>query len=313
MKRVILGCVAAAAVSGCGGGTNPFNTDDGGTGGTDDGAITIPENLASDVESVAYDASAGTLVITGLSLDDTPFSASYQRRPALDRNGYLAYTAQDSSLDRHVTAYVREIEDGAFAVAVATGGQFSYFFSGTNYGRRGGYSAPTGDVNSGGIVSYAGTYVGLLNIAGDGGDLLPVTPGTPDDIRPEQVAEVTGDAFINADFTDNVVNGTIYNRQIEPLADGAAATDVQTLDLAPGTLEANGTFTGTVSITNNGAITPVGEYGGIFAGTDATSVAGSLTAEGHIENAPDIEEYGIFVLGQCGTAESSDVCNQPVP
>ncbi|MBO9441474.1 thymidylate synthase [Phaeobacter italicus] len=312
MKRAMLGLAATAMLSACGGGTNPFNTGDGTDGGTGSG-ITIPENLASDLDSVAYDPDAGTLVISGLSLDDTPFSATYRRRPALDREGYLAYTAQDSSLDRHVTAYVREIEDGAFAVAVATGGQFSYYFAGTHYGRRGNYSAPTEDVASGGIVSYAGTYVGLLNIAGDGGDLLPVATGTPAAVRPTQVAEVTGDAFINAGFRDNVVNGTIYNRQIQPLTDGAAAIDATTLNLAPTTIEANGTFAGDTSIEVNGTRTVVGEYGGIFAGTDATSVAGSVRVSEHLDGFNGEEEFGIFVLGQCGTASSSDVCNQPVP
>ncbi|KXF91734.1 hypothetical protein [Phaeobacter inhibens] len=312
MKRAMLGLAAATLLSACGGGTNPFDTDDSTDGGTTTDPI-VPEVLASDVDSVAYDAAAGTLVISGLSLDDTPFSASYRRRPALDRQGYEAYTAQDSSLDRHVTAYVREIEDGAFAVAVATGGQFSYYFAGTSYGRRGGYSAPTGDVASGGVVSYAGTYVGLMNIAGDGGDLLPVTPGTPSDIRPAQTAEVTGDAFVNADFGDNIVNGTIYNRQIEPTSAGAAPQTLLTLDLAPTDIAANGTFTGTASQVVNSTRTNVGTYGGIFAGTDATSVAGSVFAQNHVEGIDGIEEYGIFVLGQCGTADSSAVCDQPVP
>ncbi|MFS4580242.1 thymidylate synthase [Phaeobacter sp. C3_T13_0] len=312
MKRAMLGLAAVLLLSACGGGTNPFATDDTTDGDTTTDPI-VPEVLASDVDSVAYDADAGTLVITGLSLDDTPFSASYRRRPALDRDGYLAYTAQDSSLDRHVTAYVREIEDGAFAVAVGTGGQFSYYFAGTNYGRRGDYSAPTEDVASGGLVSYAGTYVGLLNVAGDGGDLLPVTPGTPGDIRPAQTAEVTGDAFINADFGDNVVNGTIYNRQIEPTSAGAVPETLLALDLAPTAIADNGTFTGIASQVANGTRTDVGTYGGIFAGTDATSVGGSIFAAEHIETIQGVEEYGIFVLGQCGTAESSDVCDQPVP
>ncbi|AFO91804.1 thymidylate synthase [Phaeobacter inhibens] len=312
MKRAMLGLAAATLLSACGGGTNPFDTDDGTDGGTTTDPI-VPEALASDVDSVAYDADAGTLVISGLSLDDTPFSASYRRRPALDRQGYQAYTAQDSSLDRHVTAYVREIENGAFAVVVATGGQFSYYFAGTNYGRTGGYSAPTEDVASGGVVSYAGTYVGLLNVGGDGGDLLPVTPGTPGDIRPAQTAETTGDAFINADFRDNIVNGTIYNRQIEPITDGGTPQTLLALDLAPTAIAENGTFTGTASQVTNGTRTNVGTYGGIFAGTDATSVGGSVFAADHIESIQGVEEYGIFVLGQCGTAESSDVCDQPVP
>jgi len=267
--------------------------------------IVVPAALASDVDSIRYDSATATLIIMGLGLDETPFEASYTRNAALDRAGYEAYTVQDSSLDRHSTAYVRQI-DGAYAVAVATGGQFSYYMAGTNFGRTNAYTAPTTDQPSGGIVSYAGTYVGLLNMGGSGGDLLPIAPGTPKEVRPKQAAEITGQVLINADFADNRINGTIYGRQVTD----DPGTAVETLRLAPTEITETGTFEGTTSVD----LTAVGQYGGIFSGTDAAAVAGSIHAANHIQAyGGDIEEYGIFVLGQCGGAHSDPLCNQPVP
>lgn len=300
--RTLGALCATLALAACGGG-NPFATTDGETGtGTE---TTIPDALASDVDSISYDATAKTLTITGLGLDDTPFTTNYTRKPSLDRGGYEAYTVQDSSLNRHVTAYVRQIE-GGYAVAVATGGQFSHYMAGTNYGRTGTFTAPTTDQPSGGIVSYMGTYVGLLNMAGDGGDLLPVAPGTAPDITPYQAAEVTGNVLINADFADNRVEGSIYNRSVTD----DPTTTVETLNLVATDISDTGTFDGTTTV----GTTTVGEYGGIFSGTDAASVAGSIHAGGHITAyGADIEEYGIFVLGQCGGANSDPACTQPVP
>ena len=287
--------------SACGGGHTPPST---GSGSTNDSLSNdVPTALASDLDGISYDSATETLIITGVGLDETPFSATYLRNAALDRVGYEAYTVQDSSLDRHSTAYVRQI-DGAYAVAVATGGQFAYYMAGTSFGRTDAYTAPTTDQPSGGIVSYAGTYVGLLNISGDGGDLLPVTPGTPGDVLPVQAAEITGLVLINADFADNRINGAIYDREVTD----DPATTVETLNLAPTDIAEGGTFEGVTSLGFN----PVGVYGGIFSGTDAAVVAGSIFAEDHI-GIQDIEEYGIFVLGQCGGAHSAPLCNQPVP
>ncbi|MFY0309489.1 thymidylate synthase [Leisingera sp. D0M16] len=264
--------------------------------------------MANDVESVAYDPDNQTLTVTGVGLDETPFTATYVRKPALDRGGYEAYTVQDNALTEHSTAYVREAE-GGFAAVVVTGGQFGTYQGGTTYGRTGGFDAP--DTSTpGGIVSYAGTYVGLLNIDGDGGDLLTPTSGTPSEILPGQSAEVTGDIFINADFTqDNEVKGRIYNRQITD----QPGTTVEDLDLWNATIDSNGAFAGEV----RQGVTTRGEYGGVFSGTDAAAVAGSVHATEHIgafsgNNVP-IEEYGVFVLGSCDGASPDPVCNQPDP
>lgn len=299
MKRIWLGIAAVATLSACSGG-NPF-ADDGDDIDVDTPTLTIPAELANDLEGVTYNAAAQTLTVRGISLDNTPIQAVYRRRPGLDRGGYQAYTTQDSSLQRHSTAYVKEL-DGVRAAVVATGGQFGYYFAGSAYGRTGAFDRP--DVSAPNmLVSYAGNYVGVRNVSGSGEDLLPVAPGTPPSILPNQLAEVTGAIFINADFADNVVNGVVYDRI--SVDSGEALND---LDLAPTAIETDGTFVGDVEQNGNGR----GTYGGIFGGTDASAVAGTLFAREH-NPGTDQEEYGVFVLAQCGTPTADPVCNQPVP
>lgn len=303
MKRLMLGIAAVAVVSACSGG-NPFVTDEGdGDGGTP-GQPTVPESIAGDMESFAYDPVAKTLTITGVTLDDTPFTAVYTRRPALDRPGYEAYSVQDGSLGRHTTAYVQEI-DGTRGVIAVSGGQFGHYFGGSSYERDGAFDPPDTTV-AGGLVHYAGNYVGLLNAPGDGGDLLPVDPSTPPEVRPGQAAEVTGSIFITADFSDLSVDGIIYDR-VAP--DSGMALD--DLELHPAEIASDGTFTGDV-MQDNGAIDR-GDYGGIFGGQDSSAVAGSLFVQDHVDGVPNIDEYGLFVLGQCGTPSADPVCTQPHP
>jgi hypothetical protein len=298
MKRFWLGCAAVFALSACSGG-NPFTED------TDtDATGTIPEAIAGDLEGITYDPVSQTLTVRGVSLDDTPFESTYRRRPALDRGGYEAYTAQDSSLDQHSTAYVRDI-NGTRAAVVVTGGQFENYFGGVVYGRASEFDPPDVTPTSG-QVSYAGNYVGLLNGPGDGGDLLPVAPGTPAEARPRQAGEVTGRVLINADFADNVVQGGIFQR-VYVDSPGVALSD---LALTPADIDpSTGTFTNTVTIN----LQSRGSYGGIFGGQNSEAIAGGLFVQDHIEGIENEEEYGIFVLNQCGTPGADQLCNQPVP
>lgn len=313
MKRFWLCGAALAVVSACGGG-NPWIEDGDGTGVTP--APTIPAELAGDLEGVTYDPVAQTLTVTGVALDPdtnetTETATTYRRRPGLDRNGYEAYTAQDGSLDRHTTAYVRDI-NGTRAAIVMTGGQFGHYFGGSTFSRSGTYSAPgfgptvPGQQNSG-SVTYLGTYVGLLNGAGDGGDLKPVTPGTTD-IRPVQAAEITGRVAINADFGQDMrVNGEVYDRVI---VDSPGIT-LENLELSPTALTTDGSFIGVTTQDSGSKV--VGDYGGVFGGTGATEVAGTLFVEDHITALDNEEEYGAFVLSKCGTANADPLCNQPNP
>lgn len=310
MNKITGAFVAALALSACSGG-NPFTDPDNGTPGDGDSTSTIPEAVSNNLSSVSYDPGNQTLRVTGIALDEAQLQdVAYTRKPALDRNGYEAYTVQDSSLDRHSTAYVKQLDEG-YAVVVSTGGQFAYYFAGVNYGGEN-FTAPTSDQQSGGIVSYAGKYVGFINRAGSGEDLLPVTPGTDPSVRPSQMAEVTGDVFINADFVQNQTNGIVYNRELPDAAliSSYSGVPLEDLELSPTTIDGNGTFSGNVTV----ALENRGTYGGQFSGSNAGVVAGGLHAEQHISGfADNIVEFGAFVMGQCGGAHSDPVCNQPVP
>lgn len=297
MKHLVAGAVMASLLAGCSDG-NPFITDD----STDTGSTIpsdVPDAIVSDLGSFTYDPVAQTLTITGLTLEADPINASYNRRPALDRAGYEAYTAQESSLDRHATAYVKEV-NGTRAVVVLTGPQFGSFFGGAAYTRDGGFNPPAVTATTG-LASYAGQYVGLLNGSGSGEDLIPVDPSVPVGLRPGQAAEVTGTILVNADFGDNSVNGRVTDRVFVD----APATTMEDLDLDPTTIEANGSFTGTVAQNSQTR----GTYGGVFGSTDAGVVAGALFAQNHISTVSDEQEYGIFVLVQCGQPGADPLCD----
>ena len=301
MNRTVCAVAAASIVAACGsgGGGNPFATE------TEADASIIPEAVSSGLQAITYDPAAQTLEVRGIALDNSPINATYTRKPALDRDGYEAYTTQSGSLRRHSTAYVREI-DGARATVVVTGGQFAYYFGGALYDRtQGAFDAPLATTPNAGQVTYAGSYIGLLNAPGSGEDLLPVAPGTASDPLPVQASEVTGDVLINADFADNQVNGLVYNRQAD-IYD--ISSDIP-LELVPTAIDpTNGTFSGEVTQNLQGR----GTYGGVFSGDDSSAVAGGLFVNDHVEAFQNEEEYGIFVLSKCGTPNEDPICNQPV-
>ena len=256
----------------------------------------VPEKVQGNVGSVTFVAGAPTITVQITSLDQGTFDAVHNRNPALNVPGYQAYTYQDDPLDRMFVAIVAESRDAAIqAATVMDGGQFTKFFGGTGVTQIGTYGADTG------LVSYAGTYAGLSNINAPGAELLPVPPGTDPAILPAQPTRVTGDVFINADFTDNTINGAITNRELTEY--GTAIPDIF---LIPGDIAADGTFEGSVEI---GAQTGVGNYAGVFGGTGATSVGGGVLLDGDfIPGVENEQEYGIFVLAQCGTPGDAPIC-----
>ena len=300
MKHIFLGLGLCLGLTACGG-EAPF----GQAGGDETGTSEIPAELANNLESFTFNPDTETLTIRGVDLEDGPFENVYRRRPGLDRGDYQAYTAQDGSLDRHSTAYVRDVRGTRAAVAV-TGGQFGYIFSGGAYSNTS-YSPATSaeSQDPSGLVSYAGNYVGMLNVTGSGEDLIPVANGTPEGIRPRQAAEVTGVILLNASFSDGTVNAGITDRVIVD----APTIEVDDLELAPTEIAEDGTFFGDVTVANQNR----GEYGGIFGGAGATEVAGIVHAEEHIGTLQNEEEYGVFVLAQCGTPDDDPICDQPVP
>lgn len=324
MKHFVAGLMAAALLGGCGGGSNPFEPDPVVEDGTDTDPdtvtattpVTVPAGLAGNVQDISFDAAAGTISVSGLSLDEVPVTATYRRRPGLDRPGYLAFTAQDDPLDRHFTAYVAQSNNSGAVRAGVIGspGPRNRAFSGGFFERDGGYTPPEVSETTG-LVSYAGNYVGVTN-GGDpaGGDLLPVPAGTPDELLVSQALTVTGQVFINADFADNNVEGNIFGRSIVE-----TGQDLPSLVLVSSQIAANGTFNGGVEYdlgdprSNSDSATPAGSYGGVFGGPNAEGVAGvvSLTEFDGVGNPLGFEnelERGIFVLDQCGAAVSAAIC-----
>jgi len=291
--RVWLGILACVGLTACGDG-NPF----GGTAGDEEVLQnTVPESIRSDLDSVTYNPAAETLTVRGIGLDNVPFAAVYTRKPGLDRGGYEAYTAQNDPLDRHATAFVKSV-NGSTGAITATGGQFTYYFRGGTY-NQGAFTRPAADA---GLVTYAGSYVGILNRSGDSGDLLPVAAGTEPSIIPRQAAETTGTIFLNVDFNDNRVNGKIFDRQI---AD--TGQNVDDVTLVPTDIAEDGSFQGEterleISTTGSASRQTTGDYAGVFGGTGGTEVAGSLYMEDHLnEDSTADEEQGLFVLSKCGT------------
>lgn len=315
LQRPLLSLALLGFLAACGG-SNPFTPiggeddpgDDGGTGGGGGTSPVVPEALSSNVNDVDYDGA--TLRIDMDGLDSTPDMVTFERYAKLDVPGYEAFIMQEDALDRMFVALAAESQDGATrAVAVADGGQFQRYFGGGYYERDGAFDRP--DIGTGpgaGQVSYAGNYAGVTNVNAPGADLIAPDPGTDPSLLPDQPARVTGDIFLNVNFSDNQVNGSIYNRVI---VDRSFTLD--DVILLPTTIATDGTFAGTVEgpAPDEGDVT--GNYGGIFGGTESSSVAGVvyLTAfEADFENE---QEHGVFVLTQCGLPGDAAICDQVAP
>lgn len=311
MYKNLLSACALTALCACGDG-NPFaSTGDAG----DDGAtveFAIPEEVAGTVSSFVYDADAETLTLTGLLRDGDEQTVTMRRRAGLDRGVYQAYTAQDDPLDEHTTVYVRELGNVSGAVAV-TGGQFTYYSGGTNFGRTGSYDpiVPS-EADDRGLVTYAGEYIGLSNLNGAETDLLPAPAIDPDggggsSVQPSQASVIEGRVLINVEFSTNQVAGEVYDRVIYPdptAVSSAGRTEIELGDiiLVPTTMADDGTFVGDVELPGNRQ--DIGGYSGNIGGPDSNVLAGSLYAEEHFGSDPNVggeEEYGIFVLGRCGS------------
>lgn len=278
----------------------------GGSLGDNDSVEGIPEELRKNVTAVSYNAATERLMLRMNGVDGGPQDLVYVRTPALDVDGYQAYTYQDDPLDRHFTALVAESHDGSVvAGAVADGGQFNRYFGGGFYQRSGNFDAPNTDS---GQVSYAGSYAGVTNQDGPGNVLLPAPAGTDPAILPAQSARVEGDIYINVNFGDNVVNGGVYNRRF---SDDTSITLPDIVLVSTGIDSEEGTFLGNVEFRGTvGAA--VGSYGGIFGGTDAASVGGTLAlddVDNNIYGWTGDEEVGVFVLTQCGRSGDDPLCD----
>lgn len=297
----------------CGG--NPFvEGGGGGGGGGTDTNVVVPAALKFDIQSAVYTPGAtpadSTLQIQITGLDTTPLVATWARRQSLDTAGYQAFAVQEDALDRLFIGLAKASADNSVrAVLAADGGQFNQIYTGAVYERTGAFTPPdaTGGGPATGQVSYAGSYVGLLNGGGSGSELLTPPVGTDPATLPGQAARVTGSAFINANFADNSVGGVVFNRVIVDSGFG-----LESIVLVPTSILSNGTFATTTerSLSESGEDSVNGTAGGVFGGTNASSVAGAVSLT-QVFDAGNVVidgalERGIFVLNQCGTVAPAD-------
>ena len=305
-----LAVILLGALAGCSG--NPLENggpDDGGGGGGPVEENVIPADLAKNLKAVKFIPASGgnpaQLTVEMFAIDTSPFTAEYIRNPALDVPGYTAFSVQEDPLDRMFVALVAQGGNGDVqAGAVADGGQFNRFFSGTYYSRESGASS----VPTTGQVSYAGKYAGITNTGGP----LPVPPGTPDEVIPGEPRRTTGDVFMNVNFDDNAVNGSVFNRRF--VGRGGA---LESIALTVSDLDDNGEFLGEVEFDN----TPdeqIGTYGGIIGGDDGSAMAGVIFLDNiFVTDDPRNDDFdnevGVFVLPRCGTPGAPPICDNVNP
>lgn len=309
MKPIVIAAVALALLAGCDG-TQPFDFNvppvpvDPLTPEEQEEQAAIAASIAGDVDGGSSNSGLSSLTVR-ITLDTTPVDAVYFRNAALDIPGYTAFSVQEDPLDRMFIGLVARAP-GVEGIAAMDGGQFTKFFGGTTFRQVGAYSPHDPSQPDNGLVSYAGTYAGLSNNPiYASSELLPVPPGTDPAIIPAQATRVTGQIFINADFADNAVNGAVYDRT--EWDTGAALPDIF---LIPTGIAADGRFQGVVQDVEQDGI---GNYGGTFGGTGASGIAGGIHIEDYLDGVENEEEFGIFVLTQCGLAGDAAICDDVNP
>lgn len=325
MKNTMISLALVALLAACGGDADENNPVSGGPITDTDGAVgipadgsgndDIPQELAMNLEGVDFNPDSETLVISIGGLDAGSDTSTYIREATLDVPGFTAYTKQDDPLDRFFIALAdRSPDETVQAFAISDGGQFNRYFGGTRFERLGTYTQPES-----GLVSYAGEYAGSTNIGDtnnpDDGDfsapqLLPTPDGLSGSIVPRQPLRVRGDIFINVDFSEDKINGEIYNREVLR-GDGVVVLTGQSqmpnMSLVVADINADGTFAGVVEEVDTQA--EFGNYAGTFGGTNASSVGGAVKLERFSDDFENEEEFGAFALGRCGTAGDSDICD----
>lgn len=297
---------AVALVAACGG--DPWAPDDGGGGGGGGGTTDpVPEEVSKNLVAISYDpADNGTLRVNLEGLTASSQTVAFLRAPKLDIDGYQAFIYQETGLQRSHLALVATNERGTLeAYAVADGGQFNRHFGGARFAQVTAYRRPS--VAQGptpgpetGQFSYAGSYAGVF-VPGDWANTT-LPPG----LRPSEPWRVRGDALINANFANNLVNGGVANRVLlDESGNPVTSIELQDLALIETGIADDGTFLGDVEFAGapGGAI---GNYAGAFGGNGATDVAGVLVF--NPVNDPHIWEYGVLNLPRCDLAGASPLC-----
>lgn len=315
--------LALVVIAACSG--NPLSNVATTTTTTASTAVVVPTDLKNNLTQLIYtpaaDPANSTIQIAISGLDTTPVLATWARRPAMDVAGFTAFAVQEDALDRLFVAMAGQSNDGSVRAALAhSGGQFNHYYAGATYERTGSYDPPTatGGGPATGQVSYVGTYTGMLNagttypnrnaVTGAGQGLLATPAGANADTLPSEALRVTGRGFVNANFADNQVNGTIFDRVVV----NGPNFNLGSVILVPAAIDtAAGTFTGTTERPGHPG-SSTGTYGGVFGGVDSGGLAGAInltsvydTSDSSISN---LLERGVFVLNQCGLTTTEAAC-----
>lgn len=279
--------LAVLLLAACGG--NPFAAppDDSGTPTT---TPLIPATVTKDVAEAGladWAADDATLRIRMTAQDATDLNAEYVRDPDLDVGSYQAYVYQSTTSNRKVVALVNGTSN-IKAVAAMEAGQFADDHMGSQAWRADVFTAPSAGV--GASFDYSGTYAGLLNM----GEVTPSGPGGA--LNPEQAYRTTGRVLITADFTEMSVSGGVDQREIIETSE-----ELLSIALKKTGISANGTFAGSV-VESDGLghdSGTLGDYGGAFAGLNASEIAVLLLFNPY--GGGDVLEQGIITLPSCTT------------
>ena len=291
--RIVATLAMGLALAGCGG--NPFVDEDGEGGGDGGGEVTdpIPEALRMNVQSVTYDGTTLTARIDGFASNE-PIT-TFQRAEAFDVNGFNAYTYRETSSNRLFVALVSNSQGDDGTATVIGSGQFTEMVWGARYQANTAFDAPT----DGGLATYSGRYVGLLNVGTNAGG--PGFPNNP--IRP---ARVEGTTLLNADFNNMQVEGSIYGREVVELAEDDPNKQLENIFLQITAIEPDGSFAGNLVFDDREA---AGTAGGTFVGEDGTGVVGA-TELTPIRTNRDVLEIGVFSADRCASGDPPP-CPQP--
>jgi len=305
---------AVLVVAACGG--NPFATPVDPVDPVDptdpSAAVSVDPAVARDVKSATYRPGGGgslTMEINGVIIKPGDFT----RAPALDVDGYKAFTFQNRITQRSYIALVANNARGTLrSIAASDGGQFNRHEGGAQFERLDVYV--TRDI---GTFSYAGTYAGIF-APGD------ATSDLPAGLVANRPYRTLGDALINASFGTKLVEGGVDNRwvldatgaRVDMNLDGVVNDDdkLPAITFPQMAITANGQFVGDVEFSaapdtpDQGSV--IGTVNGVFSG-QASDVAGAIIIN-PLPGNRGIWEHGVFNLPRCDMAGASPLCT-PVP
>ena len=287
-NKFLLAAGVALTLGACSGGSNDGCTytpllgtvgscddlvDNGTTTGTDNGTGATAKLLTGDYTAtrIEYDAAADQLIIESLPFDDDVYEGRYDRVPTFDVTGYQAYRAT-KGLDHYIAYYGTSSTGNVSSAVVAQDGYADHGHAGAGYARNGSVTLPSTTQRA----FYTGSYVGLRTID-DNGDFLDI---------------ITGDALMEADFSDGKLRGFITNRAFRNQQSTASVGTSMTL--IEGSIDRSEAIVSDGTVGGNVDGTDVeGTWQALFGGTTGSEVAGVV-----VITHDDYRETGSFVAEQ---------------